>query len=241
MSLCFKNHFYLSFSLYLNFVSRFCDIYFCCIKSFPPFLLSLSGLATSSSCSWIVGSSKFWFIIINAGNCFSWAYLRTYIVHSFLRILSTVTWDIFLLQFRPVVPTQQGQPFLPSASQQFRPVGQGFPSNAGIPAGQSQQLQFSQPIQQLHSRPNQPSHATPPSQAVQMQYVQTNRQHASIQQSAPPLTNHMPGLAGSGIPISSSYTVRNTYPCFMHLGGYFGLPFALIYMILYSSVCSVFF
>ncbi|KAB1203954.1 Pre-mRNA-processing protein 40A [Morella rubra] len=110
------------------------------------------------------------------------------------------------MQFRPVVPTQQGQPFLPSASQQFRPVGQGFPSNAGIPAGQGQQLQFSQPIQQLHSRPNQPSHATPPSQAVQMQYVQTNRQHASIQQSAPPLTNHMPGLAGSGIPISSSYT-----------------------------------
>lgn len=42
-----------------------------------------------------------------------------------------------------------------------------------------------------------------------MSYVQTNRPHASVQQSAPPLTNHMPGLAGSGIPISSSYTVRS--------------------------------
>ncbi|KAG6699086.1 hypothetical protein I3842_08G052900 [Carya illinoinensis] len=113
------------------------------------------------------------------------------------------------MQFRSVVPTQQGQPFGPSASQQFRPLGQGFPSNPGMPAGQNQQYQFSQPIQQLHSRPNQPGHATPPSQAMQMPYVQTNRPLASVplqsQQSAPPLTNHMPGLAGSGMPISSSY------------------------------------
>lgn len=117
------------------------------------------------------------------------------------------------LQFRPVVPTQQGQPYVPSVSPQFRPVGQGFPSNVGMPVSQSQQLQFSQPIQQLPSRPNQPGHTTPPSQAVQMSYVQTNRPHASVpmqsQQSGPPLTNHMPGLAGSGIPISSSYTVRS--------------------------------
>lgn len=116
------------------------------------------------------------------------------------------------LQFRPV-PTQQGQQFVPSVSPQFRPVGQGYPSNVGMPVSQSQQLQFSQPIQQLPSRPNQPGHTTPPSQAVQMSYVQTNRPHASVplqsQQSAPPLTNHMPGLAGSGIPISSSYTVRS--------------------------------
>ncbi|KAF3954921.1 hypothetical protein CMV_019793, partial [Castanea mollissima] len=110
------------------------------------------------------------------------------------------------MQFRPV-PTQQGQPFVPPASQQFRPMGQGFPSNVAMPAGPSQPLQFSQPIQQLPSRPTLPGHAMPSSQGIQMPYGQTNRPLASMplqsQQSAPALVNHMPG---SGIPISSSYT-----------------------------------
>ncbi|KAK4559903.1 hypothetical protein RGQ29_008904 [Quercus rubra] len=110
------------------------------------------------------------------------------------------------MQFRPV-PTQQGQPFVPPASQQFRPMGQGFPSNVAMPAGPSQPLQFSQPIQQLPSRPTLPGHAMPSSQGIQLPYGQTNRPLASMplqsQQSAPALVNHMPG---SGIPISSSYT-----------------------------------
>uniref|UniRef100_A0A7N2N4N8 WW domain-containing protein n=1 Tax=Quercus lobata TaxID=97700 RepID=A0A7N2N4N8_QUELO len=110
------------------------------------------------------------------------------------------------MQFRPV-PTQQGQPFVPPASQQFRPMGQGFPSNVAMPTGPSQPLQFSQPIQQLPSRPTLPGHAMPSSQGIQLPYGQTNRPLASMplqsQQSAPALVNHMPG---SGIPISSSYT-----------------------------------
>ncbi|PQP93470.1 pre-mRNA-processing protein 40A isoform X1 [Prunus yedoensis var. nudiflora] len=113
------------------------------------------------------------------------------------------------LQYRPVVPTQQGQQFIQSASQQFQPVGQGIPSsNVGMPASQSQQLQFSQPMQPYPLRPSQPGHATPSSQALPMQYMQT-RPITSVpsqsQQPALPFNNQMPGLAGGGMPYSSSY------------------------------------
>lgn len=117
------------------------------------------------------------------------------------------------MQFRPVVPTQQGQPFISSPSQQFRPVGQGYPSNVAMPAGPGQPLQFSQPIQQLPSRPTPPGHAMPSSQAMQLPYGQTNRPLASVplqSQHSAPLTNHMPGSAGPGVPISSSYTFAPT-------------------------------
>ncbi|OAY23068.1 pre-mRNA-processing protein 40A isoform X2 [Manihot esculenta] len=96
-------------------------------------------------------------------------------------------------QFRPVGPPHQGQPFIPVAPQQFRPVGQ------GIPAGQSQSLQFSQPMQQLPQWPNQPGHATPSSQGVPLPYVHPNR----------PLTAGPPQLqqtAPSAVPLSSPYT-----------------------------------
>ncbi|KDP41586.1 hypothetical protein JCGZ_15993 [Jatropha curcas] len=108
-------------------------------------------------------------------------------------------------QFRSVVPAQQGQPYIP---QQFRPVGQGMPSNVGMLPGQSQTLQFSQPMQQLPQWPNQPGHATA-SQAVPLPYAHPNRLLTSgppqLQQTAPPVSNHATGLGMSGVPLSSPY------------------------------------
>lgn len=117
------------------------------------------------------------------------------------------------MQYRPVVPIQQGQQFIQSASQQFQPVGQGIPSsNVGMPASQSQQLQFSQPMQPYPLRPSQPGHATPSSQALPMQYMQTRpitSAPSQSQQPALPFNNQMPGLAGGGMPYSSSYIVSS--------------------------------
>lgn len=111
-----------------------------------------------------------------------------------------------------MVPAQQGQPFIPAPSQQFRPLGQIPSSNIGMPTVQNQQLQFSQPMQQFPLRPGQPAQVTPSSQAIPAQYVQTNRPLTSgspqAQQIGPPLNNNMPGLGASGMPLSSSYTVR---------------------------------
>ncbi|CAK7347390.1 unnamed protein product [Dovyalis caffra] len=107
-----------------------------------------------------------------------------------------------------MAPTQQGQPFIPVVSQQFRPVGQGMPSsNVGMPAAQNQPLQFSQPIQQLPPWPNQPGPGAPSAQALSMPYAQQNRPLTSSQpqQTPPPLSNHMHGVGTSGIPISSPY------------------------------------
>ncbi|GAB4839275.1 hypothetical protein Ancab_028802 [Ancistrocladus abbreviatus] len=114
------------------------------------------------------------------------------------------------MQFRPVVPAQQGQPFLPTSSMQFHPVGQTVSSNVGMPAGQSQPMLFSQPMQQLPPRPGLPGHT--PSQAMPMPYLQQNRPITSgpplTQQSAPTFGNHMPGVGGQGMPLSSSYTFQ---------------------------------
>ncbi|KAF7817419.1 pre-mRNA-processing protein 40A [Senna tora] len=112
------------------------------------------------------------------------------------------------MQFRPVIPAQQGQPFAPTTSQQFGPVGQGISSsNVGMPVVQSQQLQYSQPMQQLNPRPIQPGHGAP--------YIQTNRPMVSAplhsQQTVPHLGNHMPGLGVSGAPPHSSYTFTHPY------------------------------
>ncbi|KAG4934293.1 hypothetical protein JHK87_048295 [Glycine soja] len=116
----------------------------------------------------------------------------------------------FHLQFRPVIQAQQGQPFVPMNSQQFGPAGHAIPSsNAGMPVIQGQQLQYSQPMQQLTPRPMQPGHPVPSSQAIPMQYIQTNRPLTSIpthsQQTVPPFSNHMPGLAVSVAAPHSSY------------------------------------
>ncbi|KAI4337080.1 hypothetical protein L6164_015535 [Bauhinia variegata] len=110
------------------------------------------------------------------------------------------------MQFRPVIPAQQGQPFVPMGSQQFGHAGQG---NVGMPVVQSQQHQYSQPMQHLGPRPIQPGHPAP------SLYVQTNRPLTSgpphPQQTIPHLSNHMPGVAVSGAPPHSSYTFTPSY------------------------------
>ncbi|TKY57919.1 Pre-mRNA-processing protein 40A [Spatholobus suberectus] len=117
------------------------------------------------------------------------------------------------MQFRPVIQAQQGQPFVPMNSQQFGPAGHAISSsNVGMPVIQGQQLQYSQPMQQLAPRPMQPGHPAPSSQAIPMPYIQTNRPLTSIpphsQQTVPPLSNHMPGLAVSG---AAPYTFPPSY------------------------------
>ncbi|KAJ8773273.1 hypothetical protein K2173_028450 [Erythroxylum novogranatense] len=103
-----------------------------------------------------------------------------------------------------MIPMQQGQPFIPPASQQFRPVGQVMPaSNVGTHAVQSQQLQYSQPVQQLPLWPSQPGAAMPSAQAVALPYGQPNRPLTSGSPQAQPTTLHM---GAPGIPHSSSYS-----------------------------------
>ncbi|KAK7383248.1 hypothetical protein VNO78_28922 [Psophocarpus tetragonolobus] len=120
------------------------------------------------------------------------------------------------MQFRPVMQGQQGQPFVSMNSQQFGPAGHAIPSsNVGMTVIQGQQMQYSQPMQQLTPRPMQHGHPAPSSQAIPMPYIQTNRPLTSIpphsQQTVPPLNNHMPGLAVSGAAPHSSYTFTPSY------------------------------
>ncbi|XP_042506427.1 pre-mRNA-processing protein 40A-like isoform X2 [Macadamia integrifolia] len=124
------------------------------------------------------------------------------------------------MQFRPMMSVQQqGQMYMPAGSQQFRPVGQGIPtSNVGMPpSAQGQQLQYSQPIQQLPPRPGQPGHSMlTSSQTVQMPYPQPNMPSFSSgspqpQQNAQPMANPM-GVPGSmGMPLLPSYTFTTSY------------------------------
>ncbi|GMH23206.1 hypothetical protein Nepgr_025049 [Nepenthes gracilis] len=112
------------------------------------------------------------------------------------------------IQFRPVVPGQQGQPFPPASSLQIHPAGQNMSSNVWMPSGQSHTLQYSQPVQQLPPRPGPLGHATS-SQAMPMPYLQQNRPLTSgppqTQQTIPAFGNHMHVAGGQGMPLSSSY------------------------------------
>ncbi|KAI3672701.1 hypothetical protein L6452_38798 [Arctium lappa] len=108
-------------------------------------------------------------------------------------------------QFWPLLPAQQGQPFmqLASGSQQFRPLGQ------GMPPGQSQLPRFSHPLQQMSSWPVQPVHTTPSSLASPMPFMHPNMTSTSCSpqfQSSATTNNHVPGLGGPGVHLSSSFT-----------------------------------
>ncbi|XP_024976015.1 pre-mRNA-processing protein 40A-like isoform X2 [Cynara cardunculus var. scolymus] len=108
------------------------------------------------------------------------------------------------MQFWPLFPAQQGQPFmqLASGSQQFRPLGQ------GMPPGQSQLPQFSQPLQQMSAWPVRPIHTTP-SLASPMPFMQPNMTSTSCSpqfQSSATTNNHVSGLGGPGVHLSSSFT-----------------------------------
>lgn len=112
----------------------------------------------------------------------------------------------FPMQFRPMIPAQQGQTFIPAASgpQQFLPIAQGNGS----------QPQYSQTMQLLPQRPAQPPNVAPPSQASAMTYIQSSMPLTSTsqltQQTGPPPNNQLSGLGGPGVPLSSSYTFPQT-------------------------------
>ncbi|XP_020520281.1 pre-mRNA-processing protein 40A isoform X2 [Amborella trichopoda] len=116
------------------------------------------------------------------------------------------------MQFRPMVPTQQSQPFISAPSQQFRPVGQGIPaSNIGSPSPvQAQQAQYALGMQQLPPRPAQTAQVAPSPQTVPLSYIQPNRPMTSgplqIPQNPQHVNIHPPGLGGPGTVLSSSYT-----------------------------------
>ncbi|XP_057776534.1 pre-mRNA-processing protein 40A isoform X2 [Salvia miltiorrhiza] len=96
------------------------------------------------------------------------------------------------MQFRPASQASQGQPFMsPQTTPQFHPSGQ--PQNMGIPPGQGQPLQFSQPMQQFMSRPPQGGHGAPSSYPQSMPMPSGM---AQAQSTAP----------GQGVPFSSPYT-----------------------------------
>ncbi|CAI9115989.1 OLC1v1017023C1 [Oldenlandia corymbosa var. corymbosa] len=110
------------------------------------------------------------------------------------------------MQFRPGMPGHQGQPFPPvSNAQQFRPAG--AVQNVGMPNGQNQPQQFSQPMQQFPPRPGQPGNITPSSQPVSGTFIQSSMPLTSGTLQAQHMgPNHMSGLGGPGAPFSSSYT-----------------------------------
>lgn len=137
-------------------------------------------------------------------------------------------WCMCLPQFRPGTQAPQGQPFMsPQTPPQFHPSGQ--PQSMGMPPGQSQLPPFSQPMQQFMPRPAQPGHAAPSSYPQPSMPMSSGM--AQPQSAAP----------GQGVPFPSSYTVR-TMPYIINFvpGGqeYF---FGIILLILFLSVCAIFF
>ncbi|KAI4298591.1 hypothetical protein L6164_032131 [Bauhinia variegata] len=112
------------------------------------------------------------------------------------------------IQFRPVVPPQQSQQFISMPSQHFQPVGPGVPlMNVGMPS-QSQQPQFSQPIQQLP--PTAGQQLPVPPQALPMPIGRPTMHFSSgsmMSQTDSLVPNgYTPGLGGPGTPMTSSYT-----------------------------------
>ncbi|XVE93531.1 hypothetical protein REPUB_Repub01dG0202700 [Reevesia pubescens] len=111
-------------------------------------------------------------------------------------------------QFRPVIPAQHPQQFVPVAPQQFQPVARGVTvMNGGFPH-QTPQPQFPQVMQQLPARPGQPGHIPPAPPAVSLPTAQPNW-HVSPGASLPQPNsqtpnNYMPGVPASHL--SSTYT-----------------------------------
>ncbi|CAN6445562.1 unnamed protein product [Victoria cruziana] len=114
------------------------------------------------------------------------------------------------LQFRPVIPQPQGQQFIPSASQQFRPVSQGIPApNSMMPSFvQAQQNPYGQPMQQFLPTPAPPGQVALSSQGVPGPYAPMPAATvlSQPQQTPQPLRTHHAGFGGPGPTISSSYT-----------------------------------
>ncbi|GAU14967.1 hypothetical protein TSUD_47620 [Trifolium subterraneum] len=105
------------------------------------------------------------------------------------------------VQFRPVVPNQQPQQFVPMPAQHYH---QQF--NVGMPP-QNQPPQFSQPIQQFPPRVGQ--QIPLPSQMIPMPVARPNMQTSSESMMPKPDSQapngYTQGLGGPGMPISSSF------------------------------------
>lgn len=141
-----------------------------------------------------------------------------------------------LAQYRPVVPTQQGHTFLPSASQQFRHAGQGIStSNMGMPGSQVQPPHFPHSVQQVPSGSSQPGY-TLPSQALPLQYAQTNRplsSSSSLPHQGVHFSNQMPGLfASAAAPPPYSVRCGSHFALFTYMVGF-------CYPCLFSQVFTV--
>ncbi|KAF2320795.1 hypothetical protein GH714_030849 [Hevea brasiliensis] len=103
------------------------------------------------------------------------------------------------VQFRPVVPGQQSQQFIPMAAPHFQTVGRGVPMmNAGLPA-QPPQPQFPQSVQQLPARPGQPGPG-PPSQFAPTSYGQPPVTFNAVSQYQPMAQMHAPNIPAGGQP-----------------------------------------
>ncbi|CAL5209808.1 unnamed protein product [Lathyrus oleraceus] len=105
------------------------------------------------------------------------------------------------VQFRPGVPNQQAQQFVPMPPQHYHQQ-----YNVGMPP-QNQQPQFSQPIQQFPPRVGQQLPIQ--SQMMQMPIARPNMQTSSDSMMPQPDSQapngYTPGLGGPGMPLSSSF------------------------------------
>lgn len=121
---------------------------------------------------------------------------------------------LYIMQFRPVVPSQQPQQFVPVAPQLFQPVARGVTvMNSGF-SPQTQQPQFPQVMQQLPARPVQPGHIPPAALGISLPTAQPHC-HVSPGASLPQPNIQTPNNYVSGGPashLSSSYPVSDSEP-----------------------------
>ncbi|XP_019165292.1 PREDICTED: pre-mRNA-processing protein 40A-like isoform X3 [Ipomoea nil] len=111
-------------------------------------------------------------------------------------------------QFRPpMAPPQPPPPFIPGPSQQFQPLGH---TNVMMPPPPPSQVQFPQPMPQMHGRPVAGVHNLPSGQVIPPPDF-ANRPVTPV--AAPPQqnfqisNNYMPGPSGPSLPHSTSYTM----------------------------------
>ncbi|PHT32900.1 hypothetical protein CQW23_29237 [Capsicum baccatum] len=92
------------------------------------------------------------------------------------------------LQFQPMLPAQQAQPYGSGSSQQFQPLG-----HANVAMPQPSQIQFPQPMQQVTGRPVVGRHSMPQGPPLPQDF----------QRNLPMSNNHMPGSGGPNLPLTS--------------------------------------
>lgn len=111
------------------------------------------------------------------------------------------------MQYRPVGPPQQHQPYISMPAQQFQPIG---PTNIGIPPPPPQ-IQFPQQMSQLPARPGAGGDIMPQSQAIPVPDFHQSRPITPVPAQPPQnlqiSNNFIPGYAGPRIPLSSSYNL----------------------------------